>query len=246
MDAAFGRLMNEIDEQRLDDKTPGLLHQRQRARMTRFHPYGSTGPLRAKKGHVYEGGIRVPGILRWPGHAPPGQVSHEPICGVDLLPTLSSVTGIPVPGDRTIDGASLSAAVRRATRSPEPKPLYWQYNRAGSEVKVALRDGDWKILAGFDPPCPRAGADITDEQMKVLKTARLTGFELYNLRDDVGEATDLVNTAPERFATHEGEAGFLLSGGAGREPRLARLEIAALRGGRIEWPEYKPCEDQPK
>ena len=156
MDAAFGRLVKELADQRLYDDTLVFFTSDNGPALTRYHPYGSTGPLRAKKGHVYEGGIRVPGILRWPGHASPGQVSDAPISGVDLLPTLCAVTGIPVPRDRAIDGASFLPAVEgdSITRA---KPLYWQYNRAGSQVKVALRDGNWKILARLEPLHPTSG-----------------------------------------------------------------------------------------
>ena len=73
-------------------------------RFTAQHPHGSAGPLRDKKGALYEGGIRVPGIVRWPGHAPTGSVSDEPVCGVDFLPTVCEITGLEPPRDRTISG----------------------------------------------------------------------------------------------------------------------------------------------
>ena len=75
--------------------------------ITSAHPNGSAGPLREKKGHVYDGGIRVPGIIRWPGHSEAGTVCDTPICGVDLLPTLCEITGTAVPADRAIDGTSM-------------------------------------------------------------------------------------------------------------------------------------------
>ena len=75
--------------------------------VTAQHPYGSAGPLRDKKGYLTEGGIRVPGIVRWPGKIKPGSTSDEPVCGVDFLPTVCELTGIKPPADRTIDGASI-------------------------------------------------------------------------------------------------------------------------------------------
>ena len=100
--------MKELADQDLDDgQTLMFFTSDNGPALTRFHPYGSTGPLRAKKGYMYEGGIRVPGIVRWPGQIEPGQVSDQPVCGVDLLPTLCELTGVPVPSDRVIDGASV-------------------------------------------------------------------------------------------------------------------------------------------
>ncbi|MAT14199.1 MAG: arylsulfatase, partial [Planctomyces sp.] len=98
MDAATGRLLKEIDEQQLRDETfvfftsdngPETLN-RYGERSSRS--YGSSDPLRGMKLHVYEGGIRVPGIIRWPGHVDAGTLSHEPISGVDVLPTVCAVT----------------------------------------------------------------------------------------------------------------------------------------------------------
>ena len=71
MDAAFGRLMSVVDELNLADDTLVFFTSDNGPAKTAFHPNGSAGPLRAKKGHIAEGGIRVPGILRWPGRLPP-------------------------------------------------------------------------------------------------------------------------------------------------------------------------------
>jgi arylsulfatase A len=64
--------------------------------------YSSPGPLRGWKLHLYEGGIRVPGLLRWPGHTKPGQVSREPFISLDLLPTFCQLAGVPVPALRAL------------------------------------------------------------------------------------------------------------------------------------------------
>jgi len=138
--------------------------------------YGSPGPLRGMKLHVTEGGYRVPGIVRWPGHARPGTVAAEPVCGVDLLPTFCALAGVRPPEGRTLDGADLTPLfagkpVRR------PHPLYWQYDFAISAPwVVALRDGPWKLLAN----------------------AGLHHFQLYNLADDVAERKDLAGKEPAR------------------------------------------------
>lgn len=199
MDDSFGRLMRTLDELGLRDDTFILFTSDNGPAITRDHPHGSAGPLRANKGHVYEGGIRVPGIVRWPGHTKPGTTSDEPVSGVDLLPTLSAITGIPAPSDRAIDGASFlpildGQPIVRAT------PLYWHFNRASSKPKVAMRSGDWKILAQLTAPEQQpAGADLTDADVQLLKHSELTAFELYNLREDIGETTDLAAREPDRL-----------------------------------------------
>jgi arylsulfatase A len=178
IDHAFGELMKALDKLGEADNTFVLFTSDNgpegngRTGRTR----GSTGGLRGRKRSVYEGGIRVPGILRWPGRAKPGSVSHEPVVGSDLFTTVCEIAGIPLPSDRTIDGASLlpaleSKPVRRKL------PMYWRYGGAPYGLHVALRDGDWKILASAD----------------------LTRFELYNLRDDPKETTDLAAKEPDRF-----------------------------------------------
>src|SRR5205823_14563082 len=124
--------------------------------------HGSPGPLRGMKLHVHEGGYRVPGIISWPGHTKPGSVSEEPVCGVDLLPTLCAIGGVEPPNDRPLDGASFlpvleGKPVKRTT------PLYWQYDKAISTPwKVSIREGAWKLVA--------------DE--------KLEKFDLYNLVED--------------------------------------------------------------
>src|SRR5690606_10779684 len=102
MDAAFGRQMTTLDEDGLRDSTLVIFTSDNGPAITRYHPHGSTGGLRDKKGSLYEGGIRVPAIIRWPRRVKPGTVSDEPACGVDMLPTLCEITGVPIPNDRAI------------------------------------------------------------------------------------------------------------------------------------------------
>lgn len=187
MDHEIGRLLKEVDGKGLRDNTlvwfssdngPETLNRYKGAGRS----YGSPGQLRGMKLHMYEGGIRVPGIIRWPAKIKAGQVSREPICGTDVLPTFCDIAGVKVPTNRMIDGTSVRAAfedkpvVRRV-------PLYWQYDRALGKPKIAMRQGDWKILAD----------------------AKLDQFELYNLTDDPRETTDLAAKQPERLGRMSSE-----------------------------------------
>ncbi len=198
MDDAFGRLMRTVDELKLRDNTLVVFTSDNGPAITGRHPHGSAGPLRDKKGYMYEGGIRVPGIIRWPGHTKPGQVSDEPVCGVDLLPTLCEIAGIPVPQDRAIDGTSFlpifdDKPIQRKT------PLYWQFNAARGKPKVCMRIGDWKILATLTGETIKPYGDIRVHDQQNLRTAELDSFELYNLNADIAEATERSQQEPQRL-----------------------------------------------
>ena len=183
LDHEVGRLMKRLDDDGLRDSTlvyfssdngPETLNRYKGSQRS----HGRPGPLRGMKLHMYEGGIRVPGILHWPGHAKAGQTVSEPVASYDLLPTLCAIAGAKPPTDRALDGANLLPLMdgKPVSRS---KPLYWQYDRAiGGENRVAMRDGDWKLLANAD----------------------LSKFELYNLRSDLAEKSDLAASEPAKLA----------------------------------------------
>ena len=175
MDYEAGRLLRALDDMQLRDNTFLFFTSDNGPEFRGNHPFGSAGPLRGKKSYLYEGGIREPGIIRFPGKTHPGQVCDEPITNLDLLPTLCALAGVKVPGDRPIDGASLLPifAGRPIDRA---HPLYWQYDKAVGGPTFALRDGDWKLLALPD----------------------LQTFELYNLKEDVAESNNLAAQQPQR------------------------------------------------
>ena len=138
---------------------------------------GSTGGLRGRKRHSWEGGIRVPGIVRWPGHVQPGTESDQPVIGTDIFTTICDIVGIPLPTDRTIDGASMLPMFQKKPIERD-EPMYWRNHLAAPVRRMALRIGDWKIMGSHD----------------------LNRFELYNLRDDEQEQTELSAKYPEKFA----------------------------------------------
>ena len=238
MDDAFGRLMSAVDEMGLREDTLVFFTSDNGPAITSIHPHGSAGPLRNKKGSVFEGGIRVPGILRWPGHTTAGKVSDEPICGVDWLPTLCEVAGTNAPSDRALDGASI-LPVLRAGAVNRDKPLYWHFNAARGEPKVAMRDGDWKILARLTGPETKPGGGIRAADQKALKTAELTGFELYNLRDDIGEKKDLAASEPARLKVIRAKLETMYHEVREESPTWPEWEFARYESRRIEWPAYR-------
>ena len=237
MDDACGRLLRSIDELELREHTFVLFTSDNGPAITRIHPHGSAGPLREKKGHLYEGGIRVPGIVRWPGHTKAGQVSDEPVSGVDLLPTLCEIVGIDPP-DCVIDGASFLPMLNQQSIQRE-RPLYWHFLRASSEPKVAMRVGDWKLLARLDTPPLKPSADVLEEEMRVLKTAKLAQFELYNLRQDIGETRDLADQEPEKLAQLTEQLRGVYSEVQAESPVWPAWEWPRYESQRIEWPSYR-------
>lgn len=142
---------------------------------------GDVGPLRGCKASLYEGGIRVPFIIRWPGHAPAGIVDDSSIIsGVDLLPTFCSLAGIEVPKAVNPDGEDMSQALL-GTPTIRSKPLMWQYRfgpwgrHLQKSPALAMRDGDWKLM--MNPNGSR--------------------IELYNLRLNPCEVDNLTNEYPQ-------------------------------------------------
>ena len=237
MDDAFGRLMRALDEQGLRDKTLVLFSGDNGPAITPQHPYGSAGPLRDKKGSVYEGGIREPGLIRWPGHVPAGSTSDEPIGFVDFLPTVCAITGIAPPADRHLDGASF-LPVLTGGKVARTQPLYWHFNRAGSVMKVAMRAGDWKILAALDKPPAARGNDITEEGERDFKTASLINFELYNLQTDIGEKTNLAESEPAKLKELRAQLEPLYEQVRAESPSWPAWKFTGAEGKKIQWPDY--------
>ncbi len=178
LDHAFGELMKALDELGEADNTFVIFTSDNgpEGAGTKGRTRGSTGGLRGRKRHTHEGGIRVPGIVRWPGHVKPGSVSDTPIIGSDIFTTICDIVDIPLPSDRVIDGASMLPAFQGQPIKRD-QPLYWRNHLAPSQYRVGLRDGDWKIVGSDD----------------------LTKFELYNIKADWQETTDLAEKHPDVF-----------------------------------------------
>ncbi len=237
MDAAFGRLMKTVDALKLRDGTFVMFTSDNGPAITSIHPHGSSGPLRDRKGYLYEGGIRVPGIIRWPGVTKPKTTSSTPVCGVDLLPTLCEIARLNLPTDRAIDGASFlpifdDKPLDRAT------PLYWQFNAARGKPKVAMRRGDWKIVATLSVPQIKPYGDIRAADQQSHKTAELDTFELYNLAADIGETKDLLADEPARFESMAAKLRKMYREVRDDAPVWPAWKFPGYEGRRIEWPSY--------
>ena len=178
IDHAFGNLMKALDQLGETENTFVIFTSDNgpEGNGLRGRTRGSTGGLRERKRSSHEGGIRVPGIVRWPGNVPAGTTNRPPIIGSDVFSTMLAIAGIPLPDDRTIDGVDIRPvfAKKELTR---PVPLYWRNHLARSDIHVALRDGEWKILG----------------------SKSLEKFQLYHIEKDWQEKTDLASSNPKKL-----------------------------------------------
>jgi arylsulfatase A-like enzyme len=156
----------------------------------------STLPLRAGKGWLYEGGIRVPQVIKVPGVTKPGSIHETMVTTVDLFPTLLALANIDLPGDRVVDGIDLSGALAGG-ELPVRAPLVWHfphYHGAGWRPGTAIRVGDWKLVRHYE------SGDI----------------ELFNLASDPGELSNVAAANPVQVEKleHELELWFEKTGAA--------------------------------
>lgn len=172
MDRDIGRIMSLLDELGLADNTLVMFSSDNGptyAGGVDAEFFNSAGPLRGLKGSLYEGGIRVPMIVRWPDHVTPGRECDLLSAFWDIMPTLCEVVGIDAPDD--VDGISLLGSLLNKSQGHRTRDfLYWEY-RGGQ----AVRKGKWKALR-------RRGQDHP---------------ELYDLENDLGETTDVAGENPE-------------------------------------------------
>jgi arylsulfatase A len=194
MDSAFGRLMLHLDETHLRDNTVVFFTSDNGPAITGAHPHGSTGGLRDKKGSVYEGGIRVPGIFHWPAKLTHAQIIDTPISGVDVLPTFCEIAGAKVPAAVKLDGTSFAPALQGKPLT-RINPLYWQFHGARGEDQVAIIDGDWKLVGQFDGSSLKPHGDIFKIHQNRIHNAKIVRYRLYNLAND--EVTDVSNANPK-------------------------------------------------
>ena len=184
MDENVGRLLQTLKDLGLSNNTV-VLFTSDNGGVFRFT---SSAPLRAGKGAYYEGGIRVPLIVRWPGKIEPGTECGTPVSGIDFYPTFLEVTRTPNPEGVILDGVNLVPLLTKAGPTEE-RPLFWHFpiyleggnretrdpvfrTRPGSVVRM----GDWKLHAYYEDG----------------------GLELYNLSEDIGETKNLIEIYPEK------------------------------------------------
>lgn len=201
LDRSLGRIFAALEDLGLQDNTMVLFTSDNGP----FLGVANAKPLRSGKGYLYEGGIRVPLIVRWPDRVAPGSVCHEPVISMDFYPTFLEVTGVETDTTGPLDGESLMPLLTQAG-DLERQAIYFHYpNYAfhrGNRLGGAIRKGDYKLIDFFgnDPP------------------------ELYNLAEDQGETRDLATERPELVVSLRDELSRWRDASGAAMPRRADVD----------------------
>jgi arylsulfatase A-like enzyme len=209
IDWATDVILNELKQQGLDENTLVIFTSDNGSRLD--NQGGSNGALRGKKGTTWEGGQRVPCIMRWPSKMPAGQVRNQLATTMDLYPTLAALAGAQIPSDRTIDGVDMASLMFEENPGSSPRDEFVYYD--GNNIE-ALRDSRWKLHV-------RKGDDEI--------------AELYDLESDIGETKNLFDSNSDvvaalrlRIDSFRAELGDEATGVTGSNVRPA---------GRVENPD---------
>lgn len=178
LDAAIGRLLTYLEEAQLLEETLILFSSDNGS-----YRNGSNAPLLGGKSFVYEGGIRVPGILSWKNQIAPNQTISTPAGLIDIMPTISELVGQAHPQAEKLDGTSLVPILKGQTLDRQ-KPLSWFFYRTSPEV--ALRSGNY-VMLGSNQDSTLHTHRTTAPDMAHIKSMQLSTFELYDLSKDIGQ-----------------------------------------------------------
>ena len=199
-DYETGRLLDTLDRLGLRENTlviytsdNGPWNQPKYYENKKGHPensifWGDAGSFRDGKASIYEGGSHVPCIMRWPGKIAAGKTNDGLMATIDLLPTFASLTGAKVPDDRAIDGVNQLNFILGNSKSARKTYLY---NPGSASVQStilqgnAIREGDWKLISPL-------------KVMNFLEDGGSGNWELYNLKEDIGEKKNLADQYPEK------------------------------------------------
>ena len=178
IDASVGKVLDAVRERGLSENTIVIFSSDNGPWLEYGDMGGSAGLLRAGKGTTFEGGMRVPTIVWWPGSATPGVVTDLGAT-LDLLPTFCALAGVDAPDDRVLDGADISGRIRGNSASPRDTVLFYR-----GDILYAVRSGPWKMHFRSRP---RSGAKETIHETPLL----------YHLERDPSEKKDLAKKHPE-------------------------------------------------
>ncbi|MEX2141876.1 MAG: sulfatase [Pirellulales bacterium] len=191
IDWSVGEVLKALERLKLDERTLVIFTSDNGPWLLYGDHAGSAGPLREGKATAFEGGVRVPCIVRWPGKVPAGAVCREPAITMDLFATIGAVAGAAMPKDRTIDGRDLRPLLFGAADARSPhEALYFYWGRD----LHAIRAGKWKLHFphAYPQPAP-AGGDSKPGKYRQLKI----GLELFDLEVDPGETSDVAAKHPD-------------------------------------------------
>ncbi len=198
VDRAVGKVLDYLEESKMDENTLVIFTSDNGPETLNRYPsasrsWGRSDPLRGMKLWTTDAGFRVAGIMRWPERIEGGQISNEVVSALDFMPTFCDVAEAEVPADLELDGANFLPALS-GEGIERDKPLVWAFYNALNKQQVAMRDGDWKVIARLELPNFQ---NVSDENIAEIEAAEMKDFEIYNLRHDIGEVRNLVKDNPE-------------------------------------------------
>ena len=182
MDQAVGKVLETLDARGLREHTLVIVTSDNGGLSTSEGWPTSNVPLRAGKGWMYEGGIRVPLLVRWPARVPGGRQVETPVTSPDIVATVLDAARLEVSSGTPLDGSSVVPVLESRTHDLDDRPIFWHYPHYGNQggaPAAANRQGDWKLI-------------------EWLEDGRV---ELFDLGRDIGEATDLAAEHPARVST---------------------------------------------
>ena len=180
MDAAIGTVLDKVEELGLADNTVVFFMSDNGGLSTSEGSPTSNLPLRGGKGWVYEGGIREPCLIKWPGVTSAGSICRDPIISTDFYPTILEMAGITAKPEQHLDGLSLVPLLKGGDTLGR-EALFWHYPHYANQGGFpggAIRMGDWKLIERYEDG----------------------RTHLYNLKDDIGELRDQAADSPDRVA----------------------------------------------
>lgn len=224
IDWSVGQVLETLKQHGLDERTLVIFASDNGPWLSYSGHSGEATPLREGKGTSWEGGIRVPCIMRWPGQLPAGGVQAEPAMTIDILPTIAWITGAELPR-RPIDGLDIWPLMRVSEGAKTPHEAYYIYYNH-NELQAIIMD-EWKLYLPHAYRTIKAGQSHRDDGIPIkYAMTEITTPQLYHLGNDIGETTDVAADHPRvveamlRLAEKaRADMGDALTGAAGKNLR---------------------------
>ncbi len=196
IDWSVGEILKTLKDQGIDDNTLVIFTSDNGPWLSYGTHSGRALPLREGKGTVWEGGVRVPCVMRWPGHISPGSVIDQPAMTIDLLPTIARITGADLPSLK-IDGSDMSDLLLDPGSYRQHHDSYWFYYHRDELQAILSGDGRWKL---YLPHRYRTlnGREGTDDGLPIdYEYVNITENELYDLEKDISETKNVIEEYPD-------------------------------------------------
>lgn len=195
LDFNVGRVLDKVKELGLDDNTFIIFTSDNGPWLIRKEHSGHAEPLRSGKTSCWEGGLRVPCIMRAPGRIPAGTECDALVATIDMMPTIAKLAGGAAPSDRMIDGIDISALMHGETDSVKRSYFYYQH-----DCLRAVRSGKWKLMLPYTEPARTSIATKWKNHIAPADAIRIQKAQLYDLDADIGETTDVSSRHPGKVA----------------------------------------------